>query len=227
MSTQRRSPMSKAAADKAYDLDLELAKTQSLDSIDSCDSPPDTFNVTTPRSARSVRPMNVKEKSLDLREITFPAAQAYSAISEKASARSKTPTLVQKMMAEATGTALLVHFGCGSVCAALYTEALVGLGQATTIWTLGAALALYCTASTSGGHLNPAVTLSFAIVRRQDFSCKLVVPYWIAQVAGAMVGAFINYALFFEAITNYELNNGITRGTDSVNSARGFGVYPS
>eukprot|EP00591_Stephanopyxis_turris_P013464 CAMPEP_0195509570 /NCGR_PEP_ID=MMETSP0794_2-20130614/2472_1 /TAXON_ID=515487 /ORGANISM="Stephanopyxis turris, Strain CCMP 815" /LENGTH=358 /DNA_ID=CAMNT_0040636825 /DNA_START=692 /DNA_END=1768 /DNA_ORIENTATION=+ len=135
------------------------------------------------------------------------------------------PTLRQKMRAEAIGTALLVHFGCGSVCCAIYTSALVGLGQATTIWTLGAALALYTTASISGGHLNPAVTLAFALVRRRDFPFKNVPAYWLAQFSGAMIAGIVNYYVFGPAIREYEETNDIVRGTDSIDSARGFGVY--
>jgi len=37
--------------------------------------------------------------------------------------------IVKEMVAEAFGTAIIVHLGCGTVCAALYKSAQVGLFQ--------------------------------------------------------------------------------------------------
>lgn len=41
----------------------------------------------------------------------------------------------------------------------------------------------------SGAHLNPAVTLALYVWR--GFPGKRVVPYWVAQVLGAFLGAAI------------------------------------
>mmetsp|Transcript_28827 Transcript_28827/g.35070 ORF Transcript_28827/g.35070 Transcript_28827/m.35070 type:complete len:360 (-) Transcript_28827:112-1191(-) len=132
---------------------------------------------------------------------------------------------LEKCLAEAFGTFILVFFGCGSVCALVYTEGLVGLGQATTVWSLGAALAIYSTGSISGGHLNPAVSLSFAMMRPVDFSWGSFVLYCFAQMIGATLGGAVNYGMFSTAIANFEKKNGITRGFDSTASAVGFGSY--
>jgi len=133
--------------------------------------------------------------------------------------------VMDKLLSEVLGTFILVFFGCGSVCALVYTKSLVGVGQATTVWSLGAALAIYSTGSISGGHLNPAVSLSFAMMRPKDFSWNLFLPYSLAQLIGAMLGGAVNYGIYSTAIVNFEEENGIVRGTDSVKSAAGFGAY--
>eukprot|EP00586_Coscinodiscus_wailesii_P015363 CAMPEP_0172520326 /NCGR_PEP_ID=MMETSP1066-20121228/291934_1 /TAXON_ID=671091 /ORGANISM="Coscinodiscus wailesii, Strain CCMP2513" /LENGTH=387 /DNA_ID=CAMNT_0013303067 /DNA_START=122 /DNA_END=1285 /DNA_ORIENTATION=- len=135
------------------------------------------------------------------------------------------PSMARRLIAEIIGTFTLVFFGCGSVCALVYTEALVGVGQATTIWTLGASLAIYSAGSISGGHLNPAVSLAFAVVRPKNFSMRHLLPYWFAQLFGAFLAGGLNYGLFFVAIAQYEKKLGIVRGQDSILSAVGFGTY--
>ncbi len=61
-------------------------------------------------------------------------------------------------------------------------------------WGLAVTIAIYSTASVSGCHANPAVTLALACFRK--FSWRKVLPYCVAQVVGAFAGAGIVYALF-------------------------------
>lgn len=51
----------------------------------------------------------------------------------------------------------------------------------------------YAVGGISGGHFNPAVSLGLAIGGR--FAWKELVPYWIAQIAGAIVAAAALYAI--------------------------------
>ncbi len=71
--------------------------------------------------------------------------------------------------AEAVGTYLMVAIGTGVVAAAVITGAHVGLWQVAMVWGLAVTLAIYVTAAASGAHLNPAVTLAFAICGPGDF----------------------------------------------------------
>jgi len=48
-------------------------------------------------------------------------------------------------------------------------------------------IAVYVTGGVSGAHLNPAVTLALALKR--DFPMGKVIPFWIAQMVGAFLGA--------------------------------------
>jgi len=142
---------------------------------------------------------------------------------------SKPPVpLKNELVAEFFGTCTLVQIGCGGLCATVYLGVMNGLWQAAVIWLLGATLALYATASISGGHLNPAVTLAFALIRPDSFSISKLIPYWVAQLAGAMVAGIINLALFHTAIIEFEAKNGILRGSDlGIKSAVAFGDYYS
>lgn len=135
------------------------------------------------------------------------------------------PPLLYKVIAEIVGTFILVFFGCGAVCQVKYTGAMVGLGQVTTTFALGGALGIYACGSISGGHLNPAVTLAFALVRPKDFPFRNVVPYWIAQVAGAFGASSLLYYFFYWSIKEFEANEGIVRGQYGHSFAGAFGCY--
>ncbi len=147
-------------------------------------------------------------------------------------------------VAEFLGTAVLIAFGDGVV--AMAVAALNSSGRAatpTTIfqasgdwlliawgWALAVAMAVYVAGGVTGAHINPAVTLGFAV--RGDFPWRKVIPYWIAQVAGAFVGAWIVFWDYGDAIGAYEKAAGIVRGTlggaaDSTASYSIFATFPA
>ncbi|HVK04647.1 MAG TPA: aquaporin Z [Armatimonadaceae bacterium] len=109
--------------------------------------------------------------------------------------------LGKRLAAEFFGTMWLVFGGCGSaVLAAKFLagdNANVNLG----IGLLGVSLAFgltvltmaYAVGHISGGHFNPAVTLGLVAGRR--FPSSEVIPYVIAQVVGAAVGAGVLYLI--------------------------------
>ena len=99
-------------------------------------------------------------------------------------------------MGEAVGTYILVLFGIGSVAAAVATGAQMGLWQVAVVWAFGVALAIYVSANVSGAHLNPAVSLAFAIFRRSDFSFRMLPLYWAAQLIGAVLAGVTILAVF-------------------------------
>lgn len=70
------------------------------------------------------------------------------------------PSLFQQLVAECIGTCILTQIGCAGLCASTYLGVYDGLWQAAVIWLLGAMLAISATASISGAHLNPAVSVS-------------------------------------------------------------------
>jgi glycerol uptake facilitator protein len=115
-------------------------------------------------------------------------------------------TLLGECIAEYFGTMVLILFGNGVVAMVV----LFGTGQPgevvsggytniTITWGLGVTMGVYTAGRISGGHINPAVTLAFAIFR--DFPWAKVGPYVLAQFAGAFTGAalvFLNYRPAFE-----------------------------
>ncbi len=127
---------------------------------------------------------------------------------------------------ETVGTYLLVLFGTGSVAAAVITGAQVGLWQVAAVWGFGIALAIYATAALSGAHLNPAVSLAFAIFRPKEFPVSRLPLYWVSQMAGGVMAGATIWWLFGNFISRFEATNGLVRGEPgSQHSAMVFGEY--
>ncbi|RZU34225.1 MIP/aquaporin family protein [Blastococcus saxobsidens] len=107
-------------------------------------------------------------------------------------------SLGRRCAAELVGTALLVVFGPGSVVAALTVGGgeldYAGLGMIALSFGLVVALVIYAFGSTSGAHINPAVTVVLAVTRR--FPWTDVGPYVVAQLLGALVGALLLVGAF-------------------------------
>jgi glycerol uptake facilitator protein len=107
-------------------------------------------------------------------------------------------SLTAELLSEFLGTMMLLMFGNGVVAmVVLFGHGSPGeivnggFTNITLAWGIGVALAVYVSGRISGAHLNPAVTLSLAVFR--GFAWKKVVPYMVAQVAGAFVGALAVY----------------------------------
>ena len=132
-------------------------------------------------------------------------------------------SLGRRVLAEFVGTALLVLFGAGSVVAALTLNDGVldysGLGIIALAFGLVVALAIYSLGTTSGAHINPAVTLALATVRR--FSWSEVGPYIVAQLAGGTVGALLVVAYVGDRATDFG-SVGLTQLGSGVNDAQGL-----
>lgn len=129
-------------------------------------------------------------------------------------------------LAEMWGTAVIVLFGCGSVCSALYVESQIDLFGIAAVWGLGVALAIFTSANVSGAHLNPAVSLAFAIYRPKTFPWRKLPWYVLFQMLGGILGGAINYAIYSPAIRRFEAKEGLVRGTmPSHLSAMAFGEY--
>lgn len=61
-------------------------------------------------------------------------------------------------------------------------------------WAMGVFVGVYCSAAASKAHLNPAVTLAFALLRKIPWS--LVPTYIAAQLLGAMAGSVVAWLCF-------------------------------
>lgn len=102
-------------------------------------------------------------------------------------------------VAEFIGTMILITFGGGIVAgSSLKNSNAENAGWLTICiaWGLGVTFAIYAVGDISGAHINPAVTLGFAIVG--DFPWSDVPGYILAQLLGAMVGATIVW-IFYKA----------------------------
>ena len=124
------------------------------------------------------------------------------------------PDLPRRMLAEFVGTALLVVFGAGAVVAALEVGQgqldYAGLGIIALSFALVIAAVIYMFGTTSGAHINPAVTFSLAVVRR--FPWVEVAPYFAAQLAGALGGAVLINAIFGSHASDLSVSGGTVVG---------------
>ncbi len=119
------------------------------------------------------------------------------------------------MVAEFLGTMLFMMFGCGSVAMVkLFGHGIPGEvvnGGYTNIvlgWGFGVMLGVYLAARVSGAHLNPAVTLALAAFR--GFSWRKVLPYSLAQTAGAFTAAALVFWNYLPAF--HQADPGLTTG---------------
>ena len=120
----------------------------------------------------------------------------------------------------------MVQIGTASVMSAVYTNSLDLFSIAST-WIIGVSIAISTTADVSGAHLNPAISIAFALLRPSaQFGWAKVLPYTIAQLAGAVLAGGVNLAIYGTTIAAYEKANNIVRATASgVASAKAFGEY--
>jgi glycerol uptake facilitator protein len=150
-------------------------------------------------------------------------------------------TVWGELLAEFLGTLVLIAFGDGVV--AMAVAALNQSGRGTQIfaasgdwlliawgWALAVTFGVYVAGGVSGAHINPAVTLALAV--RRDFPWRKVIPYWVAQLVGAFVGAALVYLVYRQAIGSFEAAKHITRGTlggaaDSTPTFSIFATFPA
>src|SRR5690242_9247461 len=120
------------------------------------------------------------------------------------------PPLRSILIGEFLGTMLLVLLGDGVVASVVLLGKQADWIVITTGWALAVTLAIYVSGRLSGGHLNPAVTL--ALAARGEVPWSRVLPYWVAQMAGAFAGALLVYADYSAAFAAFEQANEIRRG---------------
>lgn len=102
--------------------------------------------------------------------------------------------MIKRLAAEGFGTFWLVFGGCGSaVLAAAFPQLGIGFAGVALAFGLTVLTMAYAVGGISGGHFNPAVSLGLAVAGR--FGWKDLIPYWIAQVLGAVIAAAALYAI--------------------------------
>ena len=98
--------------------------------------------------------------------------------------------LSKRAAAEFFGTFWLVFGGCGSaVLAAAFPNVGIGLLGVAFAFGLTVLTMAYTIGDVSGCHLNPAVT--FGLVLGGRHAAKELLPYWVVQVLGAIVAAWV------------------------------------
>ncbi len=100
--------------------------------------------------------------------------------------------LSKRLAAEFIGTFWLTFGGCGSaVLAATFPEVGIGLLGVSLAFGLTLLTMAFAIGPVSGCHINPAVSLGLLVGGK--FKGSDLIPYWVAQVAGAVAAAFLLY----------------------------------
>jgi glycerol uptake facilitator protein len=129
-----------------------------------------------------------------------------------------------ELSAEFLGTMILILFGVGVVAQVVTGDG--GLGDHDSIawaWGIGVTMGVYVAARISGAHLNPAVTIALAAFK--GFPWRKVLPYSLAQTAGAFVAALIIRFVYSDLLNS--VDPGLTSATQGVFSTLpGNGTLP-
>ncbi len=128
----------------------------------------------------------------------------------------------KKLAAELIGTFWLVLGGCGSaVLAAAFPDVGIGLAGVSLAFGLTVLTMAYAIGHISGCHLNPAVTVGLWAGGRHP--AAEVLPYIVAQVIGACVGAFVLYTIA-SGKAGFDLAGGLASNGYGAHSPGGYSL---
>jgi len=122
------------------------------------------------------------------------------------------------IIGEIFGTFILILLGDGVVANVGLAPRLAAPGYdwntITLGWAFAVIVAVYVSAGVSGAHINPAVTIALAVKR--GFSWAKVLPYIIAQMVGAFLGALGVYLCYGDGLRAAGLPNVWCTGPGSI-----------
>lgn len=106
------------------------------------------------------------------------------------------------LIGEIFGTFILILLGDGVVAnvglAPRLAAPAYNWNTITIGWAFAVVVAVYVSAGVSGAHLNPAVTI--ALAAKRGFPWGKVLPYIVAQIVGAFLGAAGVYLVYMEGL---------------------------
>lgn len=129
------------------------------------------------------------------------------------------------ILGEIFGTFILILLGDGVVAnVGLAPRLNAGAYNWNTItfgWAFAVIVAVYVSAGVSGAHLNPAVTIALAVKR--GFPWGKTLPYIIAQIFGAFLGAAAVYLVYMDGLNSAGKPNVWCTGPGSIFTAAFWG----
>lgn len=133
--------------------------------------------------------------------------------------------MVGPLIGEIFGTFILILLGDGVVAnVGLAPRLNAGAYNWNTItwgWAFAVIVAVYVSAGVSGAHLNPAVTIALAVKR--GFPWRKTLPYIVAQVFGAFLGAAAVYLVYMDGLNAAGKPNVWSTGPGSIFNAAFWG----
>jgi aquaporin Z len=128
----------------------------------------------------------------------------------------------KRAAAEFFGTFWLVFGGCGSaVLAAGFPGFGIGFAGVALAFGLTVLTMAFAIGHVSGCHLNPAVSVGLVVGKR--FSASDLVPYVIAQVAGAIAAAGVLYVIA-SGVSTFDVHAGFASNGYAAHSPGGYSM---
>lgn len=114
---------------------------------------------------------------------------------------------IREALAEFLGTYILLTFGDGSVAQSVFANdpAVSSFLSVNIAWGLAVTMGVYVAGGVSGGHLNPAVSVAFALIGKLTW--WKVPIYCLAQYLGAFAGAATVFGVYWDAQVAMEGEN--------------------
>lgn len=100
----------------------------------------------------------------------------------------------RRLSCEVLGTFLLVMVGCGGGVVNAVSKGAIGRPEAVVAPALMVMAVILSIGTISGAHLNPVVSVAFAL--RREFPWYRVPRYILAQVVGALLACLVLWAMF-------------------------------
>jgi aquaporin Z len=131
-------------------------------------------------------------------------------------------TLGKRAAAEFLGTFWLVFGGCGAaVLDAAFPTLGIGFAGVALAFGLTVLTMAFAIGHISGCHLNPAVSLGLVVGKR--FPASDLIPYWIAQVLGAVCAAGVLY-IIASGKAGFSLSGGFASNGYAEHSPGGYSL---
>jgi glycerol uptake facilitator protein len=125
---------------------------------------------------------------------------------------------MKEFIGEVFGTFILILLGDGVVANVGLAPRLAAnaynWNTITIGWAFAVIIAVYVSGGVSGAHLNPAVTVGLAFKR--GFPWKKVLPFIVAQLIGAFLGALAVYLIYRDGLVEAGMPNVWSTGPGSV-----------
>ncbi|EAW09088.1 putative aquaglyceroporin [Aspergillus clavatus NRRL 1] len=126
--------------------------------------------------------------------------------------------VIREPLAEWLGTTIAMTLG---LCAGFSTYASQNqagsFASLAPAWGFAFMIAIYMAGGISGGHLNPAITISMSVWR--GFPAKKCVVYVLAQIVGAITAGGLAYALYHDTIVNTAAVKGVSQADSPARQA--------
>src|SRR2546423_6387279 len=138
---------------------------------------------------------NITNRTL---EAPRPALSTATNLQHPKASEETSKSYVKPLIAELIGTFAFVFIGAGSIIANVLTHGALGLLGIALAHGLALSIMVTVFAATSGGHINPAVTIGFLVTRR--IAPLLGLLYIVAQLVGATLAGLLLRAVFPQAV---------------------------